>query len=218
MNSNDVVKRIQSLGVVPVAVIENEEDAIPVVKALVKGGIDCIEITFRTDSAKDVIQIITDQYPEMLVGAGTVISCIQAEEAIDAGAKFIVSPGINREIVEYVKYRKVLSIPGVMTPTEIETAIGLELEYLKYFPAEALGGIKMLNALCAPYAQVRFMPTGGVTFDNLDKYLKHKKVFACGGSWLIKKEWLDNKQYEMITKETKRTIDLVNAIRVCENG
>ena len=213
MKDSKTIDRMKTVGIIPVAIIHNEEDAIPVVRALEDGGIDCIEITFRTGAAGKIIKCITKEYPHILVGAGTVTKIEQAKEAIQSGAQFIVSPGLNCKIVEYVLSKGIIIIPGVMTPTEIETAMGYGLVYLKYFPAEACGGLKMLRALCAPYSEIRFMPTGGISSDNLGEYLRYDKVFACGGSWLIKDKWLKNKDYINITNEAKKAVNIVKLAR-----
>lgn len=202
----NIIKKIEALKIVPVAVINDADKAIPLAKALIQGGLPCIEVTFRTNAASEAIRLIHDQVPAMLVGAGTVTSCQQAEAAIQAGAQFIVSPGINVEVVKYVLQRNIVMLPGIMTPSELEQAMHLGISHVKFFPAVAAGGIPMIMALSAPYPGMRFMPTGGINEDNVHKFLACEKVFACGGSWMVDKKLIDCSNFEEITQKTKQVM------------
>lgn len=182
----DVLNFVQALGVVPVIRLDREEDAVPVCSALAKGGLPIAEITFRTDAAAGAIRRVAAELPDVLPGAGTVVTVAQAEAALEAGAKFIVSPGISEKVVAFCQKAGVPIIPGCVTPSEITLAVEMGLEVVKFFPAEAMGGIKTLKALSAPFPKMRFMPTGGVTPANLREYLALPCVAACGGTWLVK--------------------------------
>ena len=184
--AEQIETRMEELGVVPVVVLEREEDAAPLAKALIHGGLPCAEITFRTAAAESAIRIITDSFPEMLVGAGTVLSVDQVKRAVEAGAKFIVSPGFSEEVAQECKRNEMQYFPGVITPSEIVKALSHGLKHLKYFPAGCFGGLAAIKALSAAFPQVEFMPTGGVSADNLLGYLSCSSIFACGGSWLVK--------------------------------
>ena len=180
----NVLKELSLIGIVPVIKIDNAADALPLAKALCEGGLPCAEITFRTAAAKDAIAAITKEYPDMIVGAGTVLTKEQVDDAIEAGSKFIVSPGFNPEIVKYCQEKGCPIIPGINNPTGIEQALSLGLTTVKFFPAEPSGGVKMIKAMAAPYGNVTFMPTGGVDAKNLKDYLGFSKIIACGGSWM----------------------------------
>lgn len=186
--------------IVPVVAFEKLDDVKKVMDELLAGGLNCIEVTFRTAVAAEAISIISKNYKDVLVGAGTVLNCNQVDEAIQNGAKFIVSPGINKEVVRYCQNKKMTVIPGCATPTEIEIAINLNLEVVKFFPAVALGGVSMLKALAAPYNKIKFMPTGGINKDNIDEFLKLKNVIACGGSWMVTNEMIKNGEFDKIRK------------------
>jgi 2-dehydro-3-deoxyphosphogluconate aldolase/(4S)-4-hydroxy-2-oxoglutarate aldolase len=206
----NVLEIVKNNKVVPVAAIENSENAIPVAQALINGGLPLIEVTFRTAAAESSIKKITSEFSDVLVGAGTVLTVEQARKAIEAGASFIVSPGLNEKVVEFVLSKGVTVIPGIMTPSEIEKALSFGLEYVKFFPAEAAGGIKMLNAFSGPYPNMKYMPTGGINLENVSEYLAHPKVFACGGSWILNKRLIDNNGFEIITDIVKETIKVIN--------
>jgi 2-dehydro-3-deoxyphosphogluconate aldolase/(4S)-4-hydroxy-2-oxoglutarate aldolase len=203
---NKLLKEISNIGIVPVVVLDDTGQALPLAKALYVGGLGCAEVTFRTAAAEGSIKIISEEMPEMLVGAGTVLTIEQVDRAIIAGAKFIVSPGLNREIVKYCVGRDITIIPGCATPSDIETALDLGLEVVKFFPAEATGGIDMIKAMSAPYTSIKFMPTGGINVKNLNTYLSINKVIACGGSWMVSKELLKSGDYETVTKLTKEAL------------
>lgn len=204
---NEVLQKIQTLGIVPVVVLNDAKDAAPLAKALCDGGLPCAEVTFRTDAAEESIRIMTTEYPEMLVGAGTVLTTEQVDRAVGAGAKFIVSPGLNPKIVKYCLDKNIPVTPGVTNPSDIEQAIELGLEVVKFFPAEAAGGLAMIKAMSAPYTKMKFMPTGGINADNLKSYLDFKKIIACGGSWMVKSDLVAAGKFDEITALTKEAMN-----------
>ena len=170
-------------------------------------------MTFRTDAAEESIRIMSEKFPEMLVGAGTVLTTEQADRAVKAGAKFIVSPGLNPEVVKWCQAHEVPVIPGIVTPTEMEQAIGLGLTMVKFFPAEPAGGVAMLKAMAAPYVGIKFMPTGGINAKNLEDYLSFDKIICCGGSWMVKGELVNNGEFDKIRELTAEARKLVDSIR-----
>lgn len=184
----DIYNRIGKAAIIPVIKLNRVEEAVPLAQALLAGGIPVAEVTFRTEAAAEGIAAIRREVPQMLVGAGTVLTTDQAIAAVEAGAQFVVSPGSNGKIIDRVLAAGVAMIPGVATPSEIEAAMERGLNVLKFFPAEALGGIAMLKALSGPYSQIKFVPTGGVGPDNLKDYLHQKNVLAVGGSWMIQSD------------------------------
>ena len=194
--------------VVPVIVIEDAADAVPLSEALLAGGLDIIEVTFRTDAAADAIANIAAALPEMKVGAGTVLTLEQAKRAIDSGSQFGLAPGLDPETVEYFNSRNVPFIPGIMTPSEIQQALKLGCKHMKFFPAGNAGGPGMLKALVAPYASagVKFCPTGGVNLDNMNEYLAIPQVFTVGGSWLASKQQIADKAWSVITEQVKQAL------------
>lgn len=204
-----VKQTLGNLKLVPVVKIEKAEDALLLGKALLNGGLPCAEITFRTTAAADAINSLSKNLPEMLVGAGTVLSVDQGKKAVDAGAKFIVAPGFNPKVVNWCLKQDIPIFPGVSTPTEIEMALDVGLTLLKYFPAEAMGGINMLKAISAPYGEVKFIPTGGLNAQNLGSYLHLPMVFACGGSWFVKSNLITAGNFEEITTLTKEAVSIV---------
>ena len=183
---NTISKKIQEMGVVPVVVLNDAKDAKPLAQALCEGGLPCAEVTFRTEAAEESIRLMTECYPDMFVGAGTVLTTEQVDRAVNAGAKFIVSPGFDPEIVDYCLEKNIPIYPGCITPSEVAQAVKRGLEVVKFFPAEQFGGVSTIKALAAPYVGVKFMPTGGVNAKNLDSYLSCDKIVACGGSWMVK--------------------------------
>ena len=191
---------------IPVIKIENADDAVPLAKALIDGGLPAAEITFRTSCAAEAIRNITKAYPEMLVGAGTVLTTEQVDAAIEAGSKFIVSPGLNPKVTAYCLSKGVPMLPGCSNPSDIEAALELGLSTVKFFPAEAAGGLKMLKAMAAPYGKLTFMPTGGISADNLLDYLKFDKIVACGGSFMVKDELVREKKWDEITALTRNAV------------
>ena len=208
----DMMKQIEKMGIVPVVVIEDAKQALPLAEALCAGGLPCAEVTFRTAAARDAIREMKKK-ENMLVGAGTVLTTDQVDEAVDAGAEFIVSPGFNRKVVRHCREKGIPVIPGVCTPTEVEMALEEGLEVVKFFPAEAAGGIAMIKAMSAPYGSVRFMPTGGITMENLADYLSCNKVIACGGSFMVSKKLIAENQFEKIEELTREAVALCKKIR-----
>lgn len=215
---NSILEDIKSIGIVPVIQIDNAEDAIPLAKALSEGGLPCAEVTFRTEAAKESISKITKAYPNMLIGAGTVLTIEQVNDAVKAGAKFVISPGLNPKIVKYCIDNNILIIPGCSSPSDIEQAIELGLEVVKFFPAESSGGINMIKALSAPYAKMEFMPTGGVNEKNLNDYLSFNKVVACGGTWMVKPQMLKIKDFDEIKRLTKEAVKNMLGFKILHIG
>ena len=212
------IKELYRIGIVPVVALEYAADALPLGAALKKGGVSAIEVTFRTAAAADAIRLLTREMPELLVGAGTVITKEQADAAIEAGAKFIVSPGFQPELVSYVLSKGVPMCPGTATPGEMEQAMALGLSAVKFFPAEQNGGAPMLKALSAPYRDLLFMPTGGVKLENLRTYLALDQVFACGGTWLATKDDIKAKAFDQITARTREAVRTMLNFRVKHVG
>ncbi len=202
----ELEKKVYDIGVLPVIKISNPDDALPLAKALIDGGLPAAEITFRTSCAAEAIKRITDAYPEMLVGAGTVLTPAQVDAAVAAGASFIVSPGFNPKTVAYCKSKNIPIIPGCSSPSDIEQAIELGLETVKFFPAEAAGGLKMLKAMAAPYGAMRFMPTGGIDASNIVSYLQFDKILCCGGSFMVKDDLIKAGDFATITELTRGAV------------
>ena len=193
----------------PVVKLDDAKDAAPLADALCKGGLPCAEVTFRTDAAAESIAIMTKAHPEMMVGAGTVLTTEQVDAAIEAGARFIVSPGINPRIVKYCIDRNIPITPGTNTPSEIDTAMEFGLEVVKFFPAEQSGGLAKIKAMAAPYVNMKFMPTGGINEKNLLSYLDFPKVIACGGSWMVPADLITKGEFdriECLTRDAVRTM------------
>ncbi|MBQ1261121.1 MAG: bifunctional 4-hydroxy-2-oxoglutarate aldolase/2-dehydro-3-deoxy-phosphogluconate aldolase [Clostridia bacterium] len=211
-------QRLYDIGLIPVIKIENAEDAVPLAKALIDGGLPAAEITFRTAQAAEAIKNITEAYPDMLVGAGTVLTTEQVDAAIAAGASFIVSPGLNPKVTSYCLSKGVPMLPGCSNPSDVECALELGLKTVKFFPAEAAGGLKMLKAMSAPYGQLTFMPTGGINADNLLEYLKFNKIIACGGSFMVKDELIKAKAWDEITALTKDAVMKMLGLEVVHVG
>lgn len=199
--------------VVPVVVLDDADDAAPLAEALVKGGLPCAEVTFRTEAAEESIRIMSEKYPEMLVGAGTVLTTEQVDRAVAAGAKFIVSPGFDPEIVDYCLEKKIPVFPGCISPSEVAQAVKRGLKVVKFFPAEQAGGLAMLKAMAAPYTMLKFMPTGGINTKNLKEYLGFSKILCCGGSWMVKGDMIKNKEFDKITEMTREATELAAAAR-----
>lgn len=208
-----ILEQIGNIGVVPVIAMTDIEKAVPLAKALMVGGIPCAEVTFRTAQGEECIRRIAAELPDVLVGAGTVLTTEQVDRALAAGAKFIVSPGFNPEVVKYCIAKDVPVIPGCITPTEMEAAMTLGLTTLKFFPAEQAGGLAFIKAVAAPYPNLRFMPTGGIHAGNLGSYAAFDKIVACGGSWMCTRELIDAGDFEEITRLSREAVDLVSAQR-----
>ena len=195
----DVTTRLARAGVVPVVVLEHAKDAVPTAKAMVAGGIDVMEITFRTAAAADSIRAVSENCPEMLVGAGTVITLEQCKKAVESGAKFIVSPGFDEEVVRWCVEHHVPVTPGCVTPTEIMAAMKLGIQIIKFFPAGVYGGLSAMKALSGPFGGIKFIPTGGVNAQNLAEYLAAPFIHAVGGSWVCPKADISAGNFEKIT-------------------
>ena len=204
---------IRGFGLVPVVVLNDAKDAVPLAKALCEGGLPVAEVTFRTDAAEESIRRIAEAFPEMLVGAGTVLTTDQVDRAVAAGAKFIVSPGFDPEIVDYCLSKEIPIYPGVVTPSELAQAVKRGLKVVKFFPAEAYGGVNTIKALAAPYPMVKFMPTGGVNLKNLKNYLECDKITACGGSWMVKGDLIKAEAFDEIRTLTADAVALAKEIR-----
>ena len=215
---SDVLQRIYEIGIVPVIAIDDAEKAVPLARALVRGGLPAAEVTFRTAAAEEAIRRIVAEVPEMLVGAGTVLTKEQADRAIDAGVSFIVSPGFNPEITKYVLDKGMLMIPGTASPGEMEQAMSLGLSVVKFFPAEQNGGVAKLKALAGPYTTLRWMPTGGVNEKNLLDYIKFNKIVACGGTWMVKKDLIEAENWEEIERLTRQAVQTMLGLRVDHIG
>ena len=208
-----IIDKISAMGVVPVVAIENASDAVGLGDALIEGGLPCAEITLRTAAAASAIRTLCNSHPEILVGAGTVLTKSDAETAVDAGASFVVTPGFDGDLVDWCLDQRIPVIPGVMTPTDINAAINRKLNVLKFFPAEAAGGIKTLKAISGPYGNIKFVPTGGITLGNLEEYLSLPNVVACGGSWLVKKDQISSGEFDKIESLVREAVQLVDRIR-----
>ena len=210
---NSITDTIRQLGIVPVIKIDDPEQAVPLAKALEAGGLPLAEVTFRTPAAAQAIRNITAGCPQMLVGAGTVTTTEQADAAMEAGAAFLVSPGFNPRIVRYCLEKNIPIFPGTCTPGEMEQAMELGLDTVKFFPAEAAGGTAFLKAVGGPYPKLRFIPTGGINPENIAAYLKIKSVVACGGSWMVPADRIVAKDFETITKLTAEAVAVVRRCR-----
>ncbi|BET21841.1 bifunctional 4-hydroxy-2-oxoglutarate aldolase/2-dehydro-3-deoxy-phosphogluconate aldolase [Solobacterium moorei] len=209
-----IIDKFSEIGIIPVVVIERVEDALPLAKALKNGGLPCAEVTFRTKAASGAIEIIAKELPDFLVGAGTVITKKQVDEAINAGAKFLVAPGCDKEVALYAIGKGIPYIPGTCTPTDIQNALSIGLTDLKFFPAEASGGLKTIKALCGPFPQVRFMPTGGINLNNVKEYLEFDKIYASGGSWMVKSNLINEKRFDEIERLAKEAANLVKDLKI----
>ncbi len=215
---NAVLEKLNKIGIVPVVVINNVEDAAPLAKALCAGGLPCAEVTFRTAAAKEAIKIMTETCPEMVVGAGTVLNAEQVDAAVEAGATFIVSPGLNPKTVKYCQEKGVPITPGTSSPTDIEQAIELGLDVVKFFPAEQSGGLAKIKAMAAPYVNMKFMPTGGINAKNINDYLAFPKIIACGGSWMVPAKLVDEKKFDEIEKLTREAVQTMLGFEIKHVG
>ncbi len=203
---NEILEKIGELGIVPVVKMEKAEDALPLGRALIDGDLPIAEITFRTSAAEESIKTLTGELPNLLVGAGTVLTIEQVKKAVSAGAKFIVSPGFNPRVVDYCIENSIPVTPGINNPTQIEMALERGIEVVKYFPAEASGGLPLLKSMSAPYTGIKFIPTGGINQNNLCSYLSNNKVLACGGSWMVKADLISSGNFAEVTRITKEAI------------
>ncbi|MCL2056832.1 MAG: bifunctional 4-hydroxy-2-oxoglutarate aldolase/2-dehydro-3-deoxy-phosphogluconate aldolase [Oscillospiraceae bacterium] len=201
-----VLEQISKIAIVPVIKIDDVEKAVPLAKALAAGGIPCAEITFRTAEGEEAIRRIAKELPDILLGAGTVLTKAQVDKAIDAGAKFIVSPGLNPEVVAYCAEKGIPITPGCANPSDIEQALAFGLEVVKFFPAEQAGGLDYIKAVSAPYPSLKFMPTGGINAANITKYLAFEKILACGGSWMVPADLISAGKFDEITRLSKEAV------------
>jgi len=208
----DALERLRKIRLAPVIVIDDPLNAAPLAEALAEGGLPCAEVTFRTAAAAESLRRMADARPDMLLGAGTVLNPRQAAEAREAGAQFIVSPGLNPVVVDYCLEQGIPVFPGVCTPTEIEAGLQRGLTVLKFFPAEPAGGLAYLKAISAPYSMVEFIPTGGINAEKLPAYLSFRSVVACGGSWMAPAEWIRTGDFERIRQETARAVQSIQQI------
>ncbi|MFC1481817.1 bifunctional 4-hydroxy-2-oxoglutarate aldolase/2-dehydro-3-deoxy-phosphogluconate aldolase [Candidatus Neomarinimicrobiota bacterium] len=210
MKNTSVIKLIEETKIIPVIAIDNADQALPLADALIAGGIPIVEITFRTDAAAEAIRIIAKERPEVLIGAGTVLTVDTLHRAIDSGAKFAVAPGLNPKVVGEAARLDFQFSPGIMTPSDIEIAVGLGVRLFKYFPAEAAGGIKLLKSISAPYAHLglKFIPTGGITPTNMNDYLGSSTVAAIGGTWLAKQAMIAQGEWDEITRNCQEAVNI----------
>ena len=211
--NNPIITKIGELGVFPIVVLDDSADAEPIGEALMAGGLPIVEVTLRTPAAAEAIKIFSHRFPGMLVGAGTVLSNEQVDIAADAGAEFILSPGFNPRVVDYCHKKGLTIFPGVCTPSEIDACLGMGLEVLKFFPAEAMGGLKYLEAVSPPLAKARYLPTGGLTLQNLPDYLAFEKTHACAGTWIAKKDRIKAGRFDLIQKDAEASCAVVRQVR-----
>lgn len=214
----NIIDEISKIGIVPVIALDHAEDAEPLGRALREGGLNCAEVTFRTAAAAEAIRILSQTFPDMCVGAGTVLTPAQVDAAVAAGAKFIVSPGLNPTVVSYCVEKNIPIVPGCSSPSDIETALSFGLDVVKFFPAEAAGGLPMIKAMSAPYTKVRFMPTGGINAANLNDYLAFSKIIACGGSWMVSKDLLAARDFDTIREKTREAVRTMLDFKVVHVG
>ena len=211
---NELQQKISQIGVVPVIKLNHPtRDAAPLAKALIEGGVPVAEVTFRAAGAADAIRIMSESFPEMLVGAGTVLTTKQVDEALAAGAKFIVTPGLDPDIVRYCQEKGVTIFPGCTTPTDYHAAYKLGLEVLKFFPAEQSGGLAKIKAMSAPFPMFKVMPTGGISLKNLADYAASPVICACGGSYMVTADLIENGEWEKITDLCKKSVEIVKEAR-----
>ena len=213
-----VIEELGKIGIVPVIALDDAKDAEPLAKALIAGGLPCAEVTFGTAAAEESIRIMAEKFPEMIVGAGTVLTTEQADRAVKAGAKFIVSPGLNPKVVKHCIDNGYPIVPGTSNPSDVEVAIELGLEVVKFFPAEAAGGLNMIKSMAAPYTNMKFMPTGGINAGNLKSYLDFGKIVCCGGSWMVKKDLVSAGDFATIEKLTREAVDTMLGFEVRHVG
>ena len=210
---NKVLEEFSKIGIIPVIALDNVEDAAPLAKALIDGGLPCAEVTFRTAAAEESIRLMHEAYPDMVLAAGTVLTTEQVDRAVAAGASLIVSPGFDPEIVDYCISKNIEVVPGIVTPSELAQAVKRGLTRVKFFPAEAAGGLAMIKAMCAAYTNVRIMPTGGINAKNIGDYLACDKIFCCGGSWMVKGDLIKAGEFDKIKDMTAEAVEVVKKAR-----
>ena len=208
---SDIFNQLKNFRIIPVIVIDDPSKSAPLGKALIDGGLPCGEITFRTANAAEAIREMAKAHPNMLLGAGTILTPAQADSAVEAGAKFLIAPGFNPEVVRHCQKKGIPILPGVMTPSDIDQAMSLGLDTVKFFPAEAAGGVNMIKSLSGPYRNIKFVPTGGVSPSNLGSYLSIKSVIACGGSWMVKDDLIAGGNFDEIKKLTAEAVALARS-------
>lgn len=208
-----IFNQIKQLGIVPVVVLNDARNALPLAQALTDGGLPCAEITFRTEAAEESLRLMSNHYPDMLLAAGTVLTVDQVDRAVAAGAKFIVSPGFNPLVVTHCLEKNIPVIPGCSTPSDMEQALALGLEVVKFFPAEPSGGLNYIKAVAAPYSSLSFMPTGGISPSNVKDYLAYPRILACGGSWMVKDSLIEMKNFTQIKELTQEAAAIVASVR-----
>ena len=209
----DMMEQLSRIGIVPVIAINDAADAVPLAQALIDGGLPCAEVTFRTAAAADAIKNMTEAFPDMVVGAGTVLTCEQVDRAVAAGAKFIVSPGYNEDVVKHCIDIDLPVLPGTVTPSEVTAAENLGLKVTKFFPASQYGGLNTIKALAAPFVGHRFMPTGGVSADNVEEYLSSSAIIACGGTWMVKPALFADGDFSKVEQIARDAMDVVKKVR-----
>lgn len=207
--SQEILNKLNQYKVVPVIQINRVEDAVPLAKVLVENGLPVAEVTFRTDAAAGAIKAMREAYPELCIGAGTVLTPEQVDQAIEAGSEFIVAPGLNPNTVRLCQARNIPVVPGVNNPSQVEQALELGLTFLKFFPAEASGGVNMVKSLLAPYVDVSFMPTGGIGKGNINDYLGLERIVCCGGTWMVSPKMIENQQWDEIGQLVREAVELV---------
>ncbi len=215
---NDTLVKLSQIGIVPVVALNDIKDARPLAKALCDGGLPCAEVTFRTDCAEEAIRVMTTEFPQMFIGAGTVLTTEQVDRAVGAGARFIVSPGLNPEVVRYCVDKNIPVTPGCANPSDIEQALALGLDVVKIFPAEAIGGLKLIKSMAAPYVNMKFMPTGGINAKNLNDYLAYDRIVACGGSWMVSGDLVKAGKFDEIKALTKEAVKNMLGFRIKHIG
>lgn len=215
---NKLLKQMEQIGIIPVIKLDDVENAAPLAKALCEGGLPCAEVTFRTDAAAPAMKAMKKACPDMLVGAGTVLHTEQVDEAVEAGAEFIVSPGLNPEIIEYCIEKNIPIFPGCANPSDVEQAMKYGLNVVKFFPAEALGGLKVIRAMAAPYTQMRFMPTGGINETNVKEYLNYDRIIACGGTWMVPSDLIEKGAFDQIRCLTRKAVQAMLGFKLAHIG
>lgn len=210
---NAMLQTLHNIGLVPVVKITDPAKAVPLAKALIDGGLPCAEITFRTDAAAESIRLIREAFPDMVVGAGTILTRAQVDAAIEAGSAFLVSPGLNPDTLDYALSKGALMMPGISDASGVEAALARGLDVVKFFPAEPAGGLPYIKALAGPYADVKFMPTGGINLDNLASYLSCKSILACGGTWMVAEDLIEGERWDEIASICKQAVEIIKQVR-----